>query len=59
MIELTEKELRAVRLSVRNSIDLYARYVLLRPEDAKMGRKQTRMRRRLGYLRTAEHKLRA
>jgi hypothetical protein len=56
-VELLEAERSAVQSSVTNSIDLYARYVTLRPEDPQMARKQGQKRRQLGLLRTALTKL--
>jgi hypothetical protein len=56
-VPLIESERVAVVTSVRNSIDLYARYVTLRPESPEMKRKQGQKRRQLGLLRTALTKL--
>ena len=56
--QLTDDERKAVLMAVNGSIDLYARYVTLRPEDSRMARKQGQKRRQLGFLRTAQPKLR-
>jgi hypothetical protein len=57
MNELTQQELSAVRRAVRGSIDLYARYVMLRSETPAMAQKQQLHRRYLRALRTALPKL--
>jgi hypothetical protein len=57
MEQLTSEEKVAVKYSVRNSIDLYRRYVKLRPEDTKMKRRQTVTSMRLTLLRSALRKL--
>jgi len=54
---LTKRELTAVRSSVRNSIELYTRYVALRPESPVMARKQGQKRQRLIDLTSALEKL--
>jgi hypothetical protein len=54
---LTTQENQAVRSAIRGSIDLYTRYVTLRPEDAGMARKQGQKRRQLTLLKSAMLKL--
>jgi hypothetical protein len=54
---LTTQENQAVRSAIRGSIDLYTRYVTLRPEDAGMARKQGQKRRQLALLKAAMLKL--
>jgi hypothetical protein len=56
-MNLTEDEMKVVRMAVRGSIDLRSRYVKLRPEDKKMERKQIRLRKELVHLRSAQKKL--
>jgi len=55
--ELTDDEIKVVRMAVRGSIDLRARYVKLQSEDKKMQRKQARCSKELVHLRSALKKI--
>jgi hypothetical protein len=57
MEPLNLEEIKAIRSAVKGSIDLYKGYVKLRPESAKMKRKQAVIGRRLVVLRSAYPKL--
>lgn len=54
---LTDHERTAVRSSIRNSIELYRRYIALRPETPEMARKQGQKKRQLALLTSALPKL--
>ena len=54
----TDDERKAVLEAVNGSIDLWSRYVMLQSESPQMARKQGLKRRQLGFLRTAQPKLR-
>jgi hypothetical protein len=56
-MELTKVELSAVKRSVRGTIDLYGRYVVLHAETPQMARKQTLVRKYLAALQSAQGKL--
>jgi hypothetical protein len=56
-VALTSKEQQAVCRSVRGSLDLYRRYVKLRPETPVMKRKQGRLRQQIVHLKSALQQL--
>lgn len=57
-IEISEEERKAVSSALRGSIDLYGRYVKLKPESTGMKRKQSQKRKQLEHLKAVLEKLR-
>jgi len=57
MEPLNIAEIKAIRYSIKSSIDLYKGYLKLNPEDTKMKRKQAITANRLALLRSAYRKL--